>query len=94
MRRVPTSARNLSSCAANYAVRRYSNPSIDLFGHITAIAMKSDFAAAAEGILFLKLDLHHTYVHVPASAQASYAWGHNKPTASSRAPPTCFISCR
>ncbi|HSQ05756.1 MAG TPA: class C beta-lactamase [Burkholderiales bacterium] len=64
------------------AQRRYSNPSIGLLGHITGLAMKSDFADAVETQLFPKLGLHHSYVRVPQSAMANYAWGYssaNKP---------------
>ncbi|MDL2358226.1 MAG: beta-lactamase, partial [Pseudomonadota bacterium] len=76
--------------AAPGAVRRYSNPSIGLFGHITALAMKSDFAAAAETVLFPQLGLRHTYVIVPASAQADYAWGYNKANKAIRVNPDVF----
>jgi beta-lactamase class C len=76
--------------AAPGAVRRYSNPSIGLFGHITAIAMKTDFAGAAESVLFPQLGLQHTYVRVPASAQASYAWGYNKANKPIRVNPDVF----
>jgi beta-lactamase class C len=76
--------------AAPGAVRRYSNPSIGLFGHITAIAMKSDFAGAAEGVLFPQLGLRHTYINVPDSAQASYAWGYNKANQAIRVNPGVF----
>jgi beta-lactamase class C len=76
--------------AAPGAVRRYSNPSIGLFGHITALAMKSDFAGAAESTLFPQLGLKHTYVHVPDSAQANYAWGYNKANKAIRVNPGVF----
>jgi beta-lactamase class C len=76
--------------AAPGAVRRYSNPSIGLFGHITGIAMKSDFAGAVESVLFPQLGLQHTYVRVPASAQASYAWGYNKANKAIRVNPDVF----
>jgi beta-lactamase class C len=76
--------------AAPGAVRRYSNPSIGLFGHITALAMKSDFAGAAEGTLFPQLGLKHTYVRVPDSAQANYAWGYNKVNKAIRVNPGVF----
>nr|WP_307729947.1 class C beta-lactamase [Massilia sp. H6] len=62
--------------AAPGTVRRYSNPSIGLFGHIAALALKTDFAQAMEGIVFPQLGLRHTYVNVPPGAQAHYAWGH------------------
>lgn len=76
--------------AAPGAVRRYSNPSIGLFGHIAALAMKSDFASVAESVLFPQLGLQHTYVRVPDSAQASYAWGYNKANKAIRVTPDVF----
>jgi beta-lactamase class C len=76
--------------AAPGAVRRYSNPSIGLFGYITGLAMKSDFASAAESALFPQLGLQHTYVRVPASAQANYAWGYNKANKAIRVNPDVF----
>ena len=76
--------------AAPGAVRRYSNPSIGLFGHVTALAMKSDFAGAAESALFPQLGLRHTYVRVPAGAQANYAWGYNKANEAIRVNPGLF----
>jgi beta-lactamase class C len=76
--------------AAPGAVRRYSNPSIGLFGHITAIAMKTDFAGAAESLLFPQLGLQHTYVNLPASAQAGYAWGYDKANKAVRVNPGVF----
>lgn len=63
--------------------RTYSNPSIGLFGHIAALAMKSDFADAVETQLFAQLGMKHSYVRVPDSAMGNYAWGYNdknKPT--------------
>ena len=64
--------------AAPGAQRRYSNPSIGLFGHITALAMKTDFSGAMETRLFPQLGLNHTYIRVPDSAMPSYAWGYNR----------------
>lgn len=76
--------------AAPGAVRRYSNPSIGLFGHITGLAMKSDFAAAVEGTLLPQLGLRHTYISVPAAAQPDYAWGYNKANQPVRVHPDVF----
>ncbi|NHZ83683.1 class C beta-lactamase [Massilia sp. CCM 8695] len=64
------------------AQRRYSNPSLGLFGHLTALALKSDFADAMEQQLFPQLGLKSSYLRVPDSAMANYAWGYdedNKP---------------
>src|SRR5690606_1764294 len=58
--------------------RKYSNPSIGLFGHIGAIALQSEFSVAMENQLFPKLGLTNTFIRVPESAMANYAWGYNK----------------
>ena len=64
------------------AQRRYSNPSLGLFGHLTALAMKREFADLMEKELFVQLGLKHTHLRIPQSAMGSYAWGYddaNKP---------------
>src|SRR5690606_4428541 len=43
--------------------RRYSNPSIGLLGHITGVAMNSDFADLVETELFPQLRLNRSYIH-------------------------------
>nr|WP_099982801.1 LRA18 family class C beta-lactamase [uncultured bacterium BLR18]ACH58997.1 LRA-18 [uncultured bacterium BLR18] len=58
--------------------RNYSNPSIGLFGHIAGLALGGGFADAAERDLFPQLGLQHTYIRVPQSAMAHYAWGYSK----------------
>jgi beta-lactamase class C len=58
--------------------RRYSNPSIGLLGHITALAMEGDFAELVETELFPKLGLSRSYIRVPEAERARYAWGTNK----------------
>jgi beta-lactamase class C len=58
--------------------RNYSNPSIGLFGHIAGLALGGTFAEAAERELFPQLGLRHTYIRVPQSAMANYAWGYSK----------------
>ncbi|MBC3872488.1 class C beta-lactamase [Undibacterium flavidum] len=62
--------------AAPGTAREYSNPSIGLFGHLTALALKSNFADAMETQLFPKLGLHHSYIRFPESAMPDYAWGY------------------
>ncbi|WP_370659710.1 class C beta-lactamase [Massilia polaris] len=61
--------------------REYSNPSLGLFGHLTALALKRDFADAMQTQLFPRLGLSDSYITVPKSAMANYAWGYreNKP---------------
>jgi beta-lactamase class C len=58
--------------------RRYSNPSLGLFGHVTALALGSDFADAMEKQLFPQLGLTSTYLRVPDSAMANHAWGYDE----------------
>nr|WP_165618243.1 class C beta-lactamase [Mycolicibacterium porcinum] len=57
--------------------RRYSNPSIGLLGHLTALAMNRDFSDLIEGEIFPKLQLHHSYIRVPRDQMDDYAWGYN-----------------
>jgi beta-lactamase class C len=75
--------------AAPGAQRRYSNPSIGLFGRITATAMNGKFADLVEGELFPKFGLARSYIRVPKAEMAGYAWGYKegKPT---RATPGVF----
>jgi beta-lactamase class C len=70
--------------------RRYSNPSIGLFGHLAARALQSSFADAADGLLFPALGLRHSHVRVPASAMADYAWGYNSANKAVRVNPGVF----
>jgi beta-lactamase class C len=67
--------------------RRYSNPSIGLMGHVTALAMKGRYADLVEGMLLPKLGLSHTHIRVPAARMAAYAWGYNKAGTPTRVTP-------
>lgn len=58
-------------------VRTYSNPSIGLFGYLAARSMGRDFTELMEKEIFAPLGLRQTFVRIPSSAQADYAWGHN-----------------
>ncbi len=58
--------------------REYSNPSLGLFGYVTALALKLDFADAMESQIFPKLGLKHSYIRVPETAMHNYAWGYDK----------------
>jgi beta-lactamase class C len=64
--------------AAPGTQRRYSNPSIGLFGHVAALAMKGDYAGLVEHELLPKLGLAHTYIRVPPAAMADYAQGYDR----------------
>jgi beta-lactamase class C len=61
--------------AAPGTERRYSNPSLGLFGLATARALKRDFAEAIETEVFARFGMRHSHVHLPPSALADYAWG-------------------
>ena len=63
--------------AAPGTQRRYSNPSLGLFGQVAALSMGSGFADAMEGRILPGLGLKHTYVRVPAGAMGDYAWGYD-----------------
>jgi len=58
--------------------RLYSNPSIGLFGALAAQRLDEPFATALQGHVLKPLGLGHTYLQVPATEQAHYAWGHGK----------------
>lgn len=56
--------------------RLYANSSIGLFAHLAVAASGSSYAEAFAKQLKAPLQLQHTYLQVPASAQAQYAWGY------------------
>lgn len=62
--------------AAPGATRRYSNPSIGLFGHAAAAALGQDFASAMQARVFPAFGMAGSYVHVPPQAMRNYAWGY------------------
>jgi beta-lactamase class C len=70
--------RNWKPKAKPGKLREYSNPSLGMFGHLTALALKEDFATAMESRVFTKLGLTSTYIRVPESAMPNYAWGYDK----------------
>jgi beta-lactamase class C len=70
--------RSWKPSAAPGTQRRYSNPSIGLLGHITGLAMKSDFAALVESEIFSKVGLRRSYIRLPEAQMASYAWGYDR----------------
>ncbi|MBI6908100.1 class C beta-lactamase [Pseudomonas palleroniana] len=57
--------------------RLYSNPSIGLFGYLTAQSLGQPFNAAMEKTLLPKLGLKNTYVSVPADRSGDYAQGYD-----------------
>ena len=60
------------------AQRLYSNPSIGLFGYLTAQSLGQPFNVAMEHTLLPKLGLKNTYVNVPADQASRYAQGYDK----------------
>src|SRR5262245_52841078 len=76
--------------AAPGTQRRYSNPSIGLFGHLTALAMKGNFTDLVESGIFPRLGLRQSYIRVPQAQMANYAWGHDKANKAVRAGPGVF----
>ncbi len=58
--------------------RRYSNPSLGLFGHLAALSMQGDFVALMEQQVFPQFDMRSSYIRVPGAALAEYAWGYDK----------------
>lgn len=60
-------------------MRLYSNPSIGLFGHLAARSMGEPFDVLVERRLLPMLGLTSTYLRVPESRLADYAFGTSKP---------------
>lgn len=56
--------------------RLYANSSIGLFAHLAVAAGGSSYAGAFAKHLKAQLQLQHTYLQVPAAAEAQYAWGY------------------
>lgn len=56
--------------------RLYANSSIGLFAHLAVAASGSSYAETFAKQLKAPLQLQHTYLQVPTSAQAQYAWGY------------------
>lgn len=76
--------------AAPGTQRRYSNPSLGLFGHLTALALKRDFADAIQTQLLPQLGMKNSHISVPTSAMANYAWGYNRENKPVRMNPGVF----
>jgi beta-lactamase class C len=70
--------------------RRYSNPSLGLFGQTVALALQSDFGDAVEQRLLPAFGMTHSFVRVPAGAMAQYAWGYDKAGKPVRVRPDVF----
>jgi beta-lactamase class C len=72
------------------AQRRYSNPSIGLLGHVTALAMRGNFADLLAAEIFPGLGLSHSYIRVPEAEMGNYAWGYDKANKPIRVNPGVF----
>ncbi|MCR9310825.1 class C beta-lactamase [Vibrio diabolicus] len=57
--------------------RKYSNPSIGLFGYIGALSMKSDYTEMMETVILPELDMTNTFVDVPKDKLNNYAFGYS-----------------
>lgn len=90
MAQMPAYFRNWRPDAAPGTQRVYSNPSIGLFGHLTALALGADFSRAMESTLLPALGLKNTYIHVPSAAMTDYAWGYDKHGEAVRVRPDVF----
>lgn len=78
--------------AAPGAKRQYSNPSIGLLGHISALALKTGFPDAVERLVFPAFSLRHSHIRVPESAMGSYAWGYDDANHPARVRPGLFAA--
>ena len=58
--------------------RRYSNPSLGLFGAAAAAALGGDFSESMRTRLFPELGLKNSFVRVPEAAMGRYAWGYGE----------------
>lgn len=58
--------------------RRYSNPSISLFGYLAARSLGQPFERLMEQQVFPALGLEQTHLDVPEAALAQYAQGYGK----------------
>jgi beta-lactamase class C len=82
--------RDWKPSAAPGAQRRYSNPSLGLFGHLAGLAMNGKVADLMETEIFPKLGLKNSHVRVPEAAMARYAWGYDKAGKPIRVKPAVF----
>lgn len=58
--------------------RRYSNPSLGLFGYLAAKSLGQPFDVLMENTLLPKLGLQHSYIKVPQDRMGLYAQGYTK----------------
>ncbi|TMV01606.1 class C beta-lactamase [Brucella haematophila] len=70
--------------------RRYSNPSIGLFGYLAAQSMGEPFDKVMENKLIPAFGLKHTFIRVPESQMKNYAYGYSKANKPIRVSPGAF----
>lgn len=70
--------------------RRYSNPSIGLFGDLAARALHQPFDAVMTRQILPGLGLTHTWLQVPRERMGDYAWGYGKDGKPVRVTPGVF----
>lgn len=58
-------------------LRTYANPSIGMLGMIAAKSLQMPFDVAMQKLVFSKLGLSNTYLHVPTDKMSLYAQGYN-----------------
>lgn len=76
--------------AAPGKVRRYSNPSIGLLGHVSARALGRAFPLVLSDLILEPMELSHTHIEVPEWAMAAYAWGYDGEDRPVRVGPAVF----
>lgn len=74
------------------AYRRYSNPSIGLFGYLAARSLNEPFDQVMEGRIFPALGLKRSYIRVPKDQMGRYAYGTSKSGKPVRVTPGVFDS--
>ncbi|WP_242658973.1 class C beta-lactamase [Vibrio sp. 10N.222.47.A9] len=57
--------------------RKYSNPSVGLFGYIASLSMQADYTEMMEKIILPELGMTNTFVDVPDNKIKKYAYGYN-----------------
>ncbi|QIG48719.1 beta-lactamase [Nordella sp. HKS 07] len=72
--------------------RRYSNPSIGLFGHLAARSLNVPFDVVMQGDIFPALGLTRSYIKVPQDQIGNYAYGYSKSGEAVRVTPGVFDS--
>ncbi len=76
--------------AAPGVQRRYSNPSLGLFGHVAALSLDGDFTDLMEQRIFAPLGMKGVHIRIPDSARQHYAWGYDRADKPVRKGPDVF----